>query len=331
MLRSCVVCSFVIGLAQLVGAQPSPTDLSIAAFLEKRVPEELATEGIVLSRDHLALKVEQLADKLLVSLVDVSTGRVAASTTLDVIPPDREAVVASVTHVAADLAGQAVHRAEPVPPAPPPDARADAERRDLDEMRFRKQALWFGLEHGTTEGPRESQRWRVFQGDGGDQLDPLEFYAKVGRNDLADQYRSRRKAVIGSMVAGGVSFVVAGALLVKMATTQGPDCSISLPTDQFSACLNADIAAHDQAVSDYGPPVVLFTGISLVAWGIGAWYAFHLQPITEREAKSLADQYNQGLRHNLGLPVVRRARLHDVQLTPFVTGHDAGLAFGARF
>jgi hypothetical protein len=44
----------VIALAQPAAARaPSATDLSIAAFLEKRVPEELASEGVVLSRNNL--------------------------------------------------------------------------------------------------------------------------------------------------------------------------------------------------------------------------------------------------------------------------------------
>jgi hypothetical protein len=61
------------------------------------------------------------------------------------------------------------------------------------------------------------------------------------------------------------------------------------------------------------------------------WYAAHLQPISEREAKSLADQYSQSVRRNLGLPVVARPRLRDIQIAPFVSGHDGGLVLGARF
>jgi hypothetical protein len=322
MLRTCAVCSFVIALAGTARA-----DDSITTFLEKRIPEELATEGVVLSRANLALKVEQVGDKLLVSLVDLSTGRVAASTKIDQVPADRDAAVASVTHVAAELAAQAMQR--PIaPPAPPPE---DPARRDVGELRFSREALWFPLEPGTTDGPLESHRWRVFQGEGGDQIDPIDFYRRVGREDLVEGYLHRRRVAITAGVASGLAFLTAGALLVKMATTSGPDCPASLPFDQFDACIKTDEKTREDARSTYLPPIAVLTAASIVGFGIMGWYGMHAQPISEREAKSLADQYNQSLRRNLGLPVVDRRRLRDIQIAPFVSGHDGGLVLGARF
>jgi hypothetical protein len=59
----------------------------------------------------------------------------------------------------------------------------------------------------------------------------------------------------------------------------------------------------------------------------------HPHPITENEAKSLADGYNQRLQRELGLPVaVREPLLRDVKLTPFLARSDTGgLALSARF
>src|SRR5262249_53877773 len=162
-----------------------------------------------------------------------STGRVAASTKVDQIPSDRDAAVASVTHVAAELAAQAMQR--PIaPPAPPLE---DPARREADEMRFHRDLLWFPPEHGTTEGPLDGHHWRVFQGEGGNQLEPIDFYRRVGREDLVEPYLHRRRVVVAGVVASGIAFLAGGALLIKTATTHGPECSVSMTPDQFSACI----------------------------------------------------------------------------------------------
>src|SRR5689334_18140392 len=106
----------IVMLAASTAAAQPVSDLPLASYLEQRVVDELAVEGVVLSRDHLMLKVEQLGDKLIVSLVDLATNRVAASTKIDAVPADREAAVAATTHVAADLVAQAVGRGAPQPP-----------------------------------------------------------------------------------------------------------------------------------------------------------------------------------------------------------------------
>src|SRR5262249_51547439 len=162
--------------------------------------------------------------------------------------------------------------------------------------RFSREALWFPPELGTTAGPLENHRWRVFQGDGGDQLDPIEFYRRVGREDLVDGYLHRRRVAITTFVASGVAFLAADALLAKMANTGGPDCSVA---SNLSACIDADTKARADARSTYLPAILTLMAASFVGLGVTAWYGSHLQPISEREAKSLADQYNQGLRRNL--------------------------------
>jgi len=73
----------VMVLAHSAAAQaPGQTEPMTAAFLEKRVPEELATEGLVLSRRNLGLQVEQLADKWLVSLYGRAGAPVAPRSSL---------------------------------------------------------------------------------------------------------------------------------------------------------------------------------------------------------------------------------------------------------
>src|SRR5690606_39358477 len=93
----------ILGLTVRAHAEDPPP---IDQFLEQRVPKELATDGVLLSRLGVHLDVELIGDKLLVSLVEDSTNRATASTKIDAIPPDREAAVATVTQVAATLATQ---------------------------------------------------------------------------------------------------------------------------------------------------------------------------------------------------------------------------------
>ncbi len=119
--RVALIASCLLGAhARPVLADPDDA-ASLATFLEIRVPEELAAEGLLLSRQGLSLQIEPVGDKLLVSLIDRVTGRVVASTKIDQPPRDREAAVASVTEVAAGLVTQYAGT-----PASPPHAASDA-------------------------------------------------------------------------------------------------------------------------------------------------------------------------------------------------------------
>jgi hypothetical protein len=98
-------------------AQPAPP---IVEFLESRVPDELAVEGIILTQRELVIKVEQVGDKLLISLIATPTGRVVASSKIDDPPSDREASLAIVTQVTATLYTQYTAL-----PSAPPGAQSD--------------------------------------------------------------------------------------------------------------------------------------------------------------------------------------------------------------
>jgi hypothetical protein len=103
---------------------PGPASAQPAAplveFLESRVPDELAVEGIILGQRELVIKVEQVGDKLLISLIATPTGRVVASSKVDDPPTDREASLAIVTQVTATLYTQYT-----MLPSPPPGAQVD--------------------------------------------------------------------------------------------------------------------------------------------------------------------------------------------------------------
>jgi hypothetical protein len=325
-----------MGFAHTALAQaPGQVDPPSPAFLEKRVPDELAAEGVVLSRNNLALQVEQVGGRWLVSLADLNTGRVVASTKLDTLPVDREAAVASMTHVVADLVAQVVGRSEPPPPAivappesvrPPPAVDNRAER-DLAELRFKRQSIRFGANYrllATGTAVALMRRWVAYMGELDQELAPEAFYVVVGRADLAARYRSRRHAMIGSFVAGAVS-TTAGLVVLGVASRE--NCEFGSPN--YSMCIE-DHERHVHNAFAWGAGIV---GVGIVTLYVGFHLYRHPHPIDENEAKTLADGYNQNLRRRLGLPTVARhlPRLHDVRWTPHVTGHQAGLALSARF
>jgi len=116
-------------------APPGPPASPREAFLEQRVLEELAADGIVLARLGVALALTPDGDALVVALVDPATGQARASTRLPQVPADRDAAVATVTQVAATLATQFAAAAPPAgpaaslaPPVEPPAPARDALR-----------------------------------------------------------------------------------------------------------------------------------------------------------------------------------------------------------
>jgi hypothetical protein len=313
----CPACAVVV-VFLVVGAGPAqaqgdgPGEPPIAAVLQHRVPEELAAEGVMLARRSLALQVEQVGAKLLVSLVDRTTGRVAASTTIDRLPSDRDAAVATATHVVAELVVEIEARAAPAPS--PVEAGDDGAVRSAAELRFRREAIGFGTEVSlyVYSTPKRfvagaNRRWYPFQGELKTRLDPVEFYKIVGRSDLVDAYRRRRMMMLG-LYWGGATLAVG------------------------SAVLGVASLEDSGAISRLQTAAVVGICAGLVAVAAGRWLQTSPQPIGENEAKSLAEQYNMRLRRQLGLPVAERARpARDVLIAPYVGDRSAGLALLTSF
>jgi hypothetical protein len=332
----------VVGVSRAALAQaPGQIESPSPAFLEKRVPEELAAEGVMLSRHNLALRVEQVGDRWLVSLADLATGRVVASTKVDALPVDREAAVASMTHVVADLVAQVVGRAEtpPPPPPPPPPVAPPAQQtlppprvddraeREVAELRFKRQSIRFGTHYqlfSTGQSVGLVRRWIAYQGELDQELEPEAFYAEIGRPDLAESYRARRHLMIGGFVVSALAVTAGFAVMLSV----GPDhCEIG--SASFVTCFqNHENDFHDALIEG-----AVIAGAGIVVWGVGLYLWAHPHPIDENEAKGLADEYNQNLRRQLGMRTATRDRpwLRDITWTPYGTGHQAGLTFNARF
>lgn len=81
--------------------EPAPlsTGPASAPSLEQRVTEQLAAQGIALSRRNLGVRIQQTEGPWTVALVDLGNGRVAASIQLDA-PADPAAALPVVTRAA---------------------------------------------------------------------------------------------------------------------------------------------------------------------------------------------------------------------------------------
>jgi len=316
--------------------RPAAAESVAAAVLESRVLQQLAASQIELERRGLTLRLEQAGNGWLVSLVDLATSRVAASTEVDLavqveaLPADRDAAVSAIAQVVTHLAAQVVDHADPAPRAPPPalpdptDAQIARARRALAELKFNRRSIRMEpLDRDERSGSAARiPDWLFLRGELDQPLDPPAFYRLVGRDDLAWAYGRRRGLKIGGFVLAGTSLLVAGVLLAGNDT---PFCDYELTPDGHGRCLRTH---HPSMLGAAGAML----GVAVTSALIGFYFAVRPQPISEDDARALADAYNQRLRHRLGLPAApRRALLRDVTLTPYVAGRDTGAVLGARF
>jgi hypothetical protein len=305
--RSTITTAIILALtasAPAISLAQAPPDQSNVAMLEKRVPDELAAEGIVLSRRGVTLKIEAVGASLLLSLVDDASGRVVASTKMDNVPTDREALVASVTHVAADLAAQGAPPAAPVAQNAPAPVDDDLQAR---KKQYRQQYLHFG-EMTVVTGDRNSVSSSLssipFRGDMNEVLKNDEFYSIVGRQDLAERYRSRRRT--GKILAFGGVLTMLAALPVYLLTN--------------------DYGRNGERESSAAPALILI-GVGTVGLYAGYYYLGTANGADANQAKGMARDYNEKLQRQLRLEEQARNKraTRDVRVAAYAEPNGGGL------
>jgi hypothetical protein len=310
-------------------------EVPIDVFLEQRVAEELAVDGVILSRLGVALDVEAVGDKLIVSLVDPATRRAVASTKVDSLPSDREAAAAAITQVASNLAAQVSTR-----PAPADANGAAVEvlsneitnmRRERDaEYKFRQEAISFGSELAVYSDGKHVSAVRelvAFQGDMRRRLAGRDFYLAVGREDLAEAY-DRRRAYAWAGMLGGAAVMLGGGLIF-VENTIGDDCDFL--SNNYYQCVEDWEDAHR--------PYAVAGGVLMVAGGIGmivgTYYMYKKHPISDEEIYNLGADFNANLRAKYGLPTsaLRRPRKSErtFVVAPYALGDGGGLSVAGRF
>ena len=303
-----------ISLLVLVLAASTARADALDSFLEQRVAEELAADGTLLSRLGVTLDIEIVGDKVIVSLIDPATRRAVASTKLDSIPADREAAVASVTQVAANLATQLR------PPATGATAikdvlqedRAERDRRAELAARYRAESIRFGHLYvaDTNEysgGTTVTHSLIPYKGDR--RLKPDDFFLEVGRPDLAERVRNRR---MFGYVAGtvGLAATFVGGYIIG--TKGHPDFGACEPFDD--ACSDA----QDREASKHLKRGFAITGVGLATMLVGGYFVFRANPVGEREMHDLADEHNAKVKQRL-------------EVTPYAGPSGGGVSVVGRF
>jgi hypothetical protein len=336
MTRRCLAALLVAGLATAAAAQ----HVAIDVFLEQRVAEELAADGTILSRLGVALDVEIVGDKTIVSLVDPSTRRAVASTKVDKLPADREAAVATVTQVAANLATQLSGNNSTAAAVKTvlEDERRHREMKEQAEAAYKREAITFNdITIVTSDGKRTSTGIAMIAYRGDRRLSVPEFFDAVDRHDLSEQFYRRRNFGLGALVVG-TGAMIAGAIMIPtkgVADHEFGTCSILSPN--YDSCQAAEDMRNDARDRDASRWLKISLGIAIggaIVGGIGYYYIARANPIDEHQAHDMADAHNAKLRSKHGLPSLsqrKTARGAHVALVPHASESGGGLTLVGRF
>ncbi|HLL23412.1 MAG TPA: hypothetical protein VK427_14845 [Kofleriaceae bacterium] len=337
MTRRLVAALLVAGLATTAAAQTVPLDV----FLEQRVAEELAADGTILSRLGVALDVEVVGDKTIVSLVDPATRRAVASTKVDKLPEDRDASVATITQVAANLASQlASNNSTSAATTAAMKEMLEGERRhreqkELAEASYAREAIRFSDVAVVTGGKSYTTTSLVsipYQGDR--RLSPPEFFEAVERPDLRERYHTRRNGGIAAAIGGNVAMLGALYIIIDKGTNDSDFNSCSFTQPDYSSCRAAAAERERRADDDAEKWRNIGIGIGIggaVVATVGYYYIFRANPVSLREAHDLADSHNAKLRAKHGLGALPRKRFENVALTPYADAGGGGLSLSGRF
>ncbi|HEV7555097.1 MAG TPA: hypothetical protein VGO00_06585, partial [Kofleriaceae bacterium] len=141
--------------------------------------------------------------------------------------------------------------------------------------------------------------------------------------ELAESYHQRHELGIGGIIVG--AGIIAGAFVYLLESSLPDNCDVNDPN--FQGCLDK----HQQSAQDGAIASLFVAAVGVGVLVAGIHYTRQSHPISENDAKNMAEQYNNGIRQNLGIPVVERHWFHDVHFAPYLTHGEGGLALGARF
>ena len=160
-----------------------------------------------------------------------------------------------------------------------------------------------------------------------------DFYRRVGREDLAAQYDAANRVRVGVIASSVV--VTLGSLAVGMvyAFQSAPSCNPA--ASNFMGCLDAQSDFEATHVRD---GVLLSVGGSLVGTGLMlAGLLDDPEPVSLAQRRELADEHNQKLRQELGLPVDPSARADapasgpELAVAPLLSPTGGGVALSGIF
>ncbi|WAS96264.1 hypothetical protein [Nannocystis punicea] len=208
-------------------------------------------------------------------------------------------------------------------PEPAVDAASDAPKAP-EESEEAKQAR--DVAENEYAAKRLGGTWGALrQGTPGTPITPTQFYAALGRDDLARQVDKRKKTRLGVALGGGIAgggllavgltFLILNSTATKYGPDFGPDDPLRGGTDRVRYPLSMPLSG---ALLGVGAALLIGMGVFL---GV---YKAH--PVGRRETPGLIDGHNRELRKKLGLPPEQAS----VRLAPSL-GASNGLVLFGRF
>lgn len=223
---------------------------------------------------------------------------------------------------------EVVPMAPPAPPvAPSPSSAAKAEYRDNVIVFSEEEWAEVHLDRtpfSTTGRVDIHQELHAMRGERRENIDGPAFYELVGRPDLADAYRTRRKVRIAGLVTSGVGVAVAVYGFVSLATAEDHTAACDWDRADYHDCFKASMDAdHAETMGNFRT-IGLGMGIAVV--GGLVWRFVAKEPVDNDTRRGLAAVYNRELRERLGIPDVSR-----VEVNPYASASGGGIAVTGQF
>jgi hypothetical protein len=211
--------------------------------------------------------------------------------------------------------------------APSPSRAAKAEYRDNVIVFSEEEWAEVHLDRtpfSTTGRVDIHRELHAMRGERREDIDGPAFYELVGRPDLADAYRTRRKVRIAGLVTSGVGAAVAVYGLVSFATAEDHTAACDWERPDYHDCFKAGMDAdHAETMGNIR---TIGVGMGIAVVGGLVWRFVAKDPVDNDTRRGLAAVYNRELRERLGIPEVSR-----VEVNPYASASGGGIAITGQF
>lgn len=181
--------------------------------------------------------------------------------------------------------------------------------------------------HGNVTG---TYQWSVpYEGRYKKPLAGADFYRKLGRADLVQEYEDRQSLKTGLLVGGGAVWLATIVATVAIASSQiqSQDCG-PVTSPSFGACVQRSVATHQGF--DATTSLVFLGGAMLGGGLLWAGAAIDPNPVDSVGARQLADEYNRDLRQRL-FPQPPPPDPIEVSVVPHLERDGGGVTLAFRF